>query len=570
MNKRQWLLKTHLNLEDAKVLQNELGLSLLLASLLSQRKLSKVKDAELYLQPSLKNLTDPNIFKDMDLAVKRVTNAIKNNETIGLFGDYDVDGVCSTAILHQFFSLLEQKNVFTLPNRMKEGYGLSTAGIDRLLKQGASLIIAADCGILAHEKIAYANSLGIEVIVVDHHEPGPTLPKACAIINPKRSDCPSSAHHLCAAALCFYFCLALRRELRKQGFFKNKSEPDLKCLLDLAALATVADVVPLIKDNRVLVKAGLNIIKQGQRLGLKTLMEVAKIRLEKISSSNLGFHLGPRINAAGRLEDATEALQLLNESSHQRAQVLAEQLNDMNQARRELEQSTVDEAIALLEKDDRLPDLAMIVLYQEHWHPGVVGIVASRITEKYHRPSIIIGEQGKGSGRSISGIDLHQMVLQCSEYLSNFGGHAHAIGLKLKENSFAGFKEALEKTVKEQSSKTLFTKNYFYDLELSLSDINFDTYLDTKKLEPCGAHNAQPIFRVNHCFIRNLRRLEGGHIKGELENNDGFASFIGFRMDVADDLAQSPLDFLVAIELNEWQGQSSLQLRLIDYKKSLS
>lgn len=564
---RMWV-KREGRQELAQSLHHNLGLSPFMAEIVASRPIQSLDDAQDFLHPSLKNLKEPYSFIDMEKAVARIVTALCEREHIGLFGDYDVDGVCSTALLSHFFTMIGAKFSNTLPNRMNEGYGLSFAGVDRLYQAGARLIIATDCGITAHEQIDYANSLGLSVIVVDHHQVGDGLPNAFAIVNPKRPDCPSRADYLCAAGLSFFLVLGLRRALREQNYFSHSAEPDVRELLDLVALATVCDVVPLIKDNRILVKAGLQAIKQGRRIGLNALLDASLVNKQKISSTNLGFHLGPRINAAGRLEDATQALNLLNHHNAEKAAILARELDAINQERKEIELAAVEEAISLIESWPNYQELPALVLYQEHWHPGVVGIVASRIAERFHRPSIIIGEKGKGSGRSIAGIDLYDMVLKSSDTLAGFGGHAHAIGLSLGAAGVEPFRQQLLATMAASIARDIFQKKISYDAQLALSAVNLKLINELAVLEPCGAKNPYPIIRINQCFMRNLRRLSGGHLKGEVENSQGRASFIAFRMDIADELVSTPLDILAAVERNEWQGNVSAQLRLIDYKKS--
>lgn len=557
-----------LDLACAEKLSSELNISWLLAKMLVARNVTEPMLATAFLSPSLKDLTEPLLFKDMDKAVVRITQAIIAKEKIGIFGDYDVDGVCSTAVLQQFLVSVGGDVVVTLPNRMAEGYGLSCAGVDRLKEQGASLLLTADCGILAHEEVAYANDIGFAVIVVDHHNVGATLPHAHAVVNPKRPDCEANADFLCAAGVAFFLCAALRRYLREQGHFLVRKEPDLRDLLDLVALATVCDVVPLIKDNRSIVKNGLRVIKQGSRFGLNALIEACSIDKEKISSTNLGFHLGPRINAAGRLEDATCALHLLNSQDEDEAKRIATGLSQTNQERRSIEEETVLHVCQIIDGDDRFKSMKALVLHHDSWHPGVVGIVASRIAERYHRPAIIIGAKGKGSGRSIKGVDLHEMVSKASKSLAGFGGHAHAIGVTLGDLSVDAFRNDLLAVMKDLVPDGVFNKEIFYDAEISLNAINLSVIDELLQLEPFGAKNPYPVVRINRCFMRNVRRLNGGHLKGELENHEGYIAFIGFRMDIDDDLANSALDVLGVLEKNEWLNKTSAQFRLIDYKKS--
>ncbi len=559
-----WLAK-EIDNERVNILKDQLKISPLLSRLLVAREISEPHLAQAFLQPTLKNLTEPLLFKDMDKAVLRISDAIINNERIGIFGDYDVDGVCSSAILQQFLQAVSAQVFVTLPHRLTEGYGLSRVGIERLKAAQVSVLITADCGILAHEEIIYANEQGLLVIVLDHHNVSDCLPNAFAVVNPKRPDCNSRADYLCAAGVAFFLCMALRRHLREQNFFIDKAEPDLRHLLDLVALATVCDVVPLLGDNRPLVSMGLKVLKKQGRLGLKALMNACNVDHEKISSTNLAFHLGPRINAKGRLGDALYALRLLNCQQKEEAYDLASSLDCDNIHRRDIEDQTVKEACLLIEKHHLHEDSA-IVLHDETWHPGVVGIVASRIADRYHRPAIIIGQNGKGSGRSIRGIDLHDMVFRAKQSLAGFGGHSHAIGLTLGPEGVQTFRRDLLMVIKDLVAKTTFDKLLYYDVEFSISDINLDVIDDMLKLEPFGAKNPYPVIRLNHCFMRNLRRLEGGHIKGELENSHGTISYIGFRMDIPDDLASRPLDILGVLEKNEWRGNITPQLRLIDYK----
>jgi single-stranded-DNA-specific exonuclease len=523
---------------------------------------------ERFINPRLKDLREPYLFADMEKAVLRIAQAIGVFETIGIFGDYDVDGVCSTAILGETLKDLGARVVQTLPNRMSEGYGLSRPGIDRLHQAGVKLLIAADCGILAFQAIDYANSLGMQVVVVDHHKASETLPAAYAIINPQRHDCGSGATFLCAAGVSFFLCMALVRHFRQAGYFAKRPEPDIRKSLDLVALATVCDVVPLIKDNRIMVAAGLNLIRTRARPGIKALIEVARVDPHKISSTNLGFHLGPRINAAGRLEDAEAALDLLQTSEAATATALSCSLNEQNEERKALELATVEAVIKMVDSDEQLREAPVIVVHDEEWHPGVVGIVASRIAEKYHRPSIIIGTKGKGSGRSIKGIDLHEMVSLASSLLAGFGGHAHAIGVTLGEVGVVPFRELLWQQMQGLVDQRVYTPVLFYDAVINTHDVSFDLIRDMARLEPFGTSNPGPIFRFNGCNLRNVRELAGGHLKGQLEGERGAVDFIAFRMALNPEWALGNIDVLAAVEENVWQGRKSLQLRLIDIKKA--
>lgn len=558
-----WLERSSMqnNLDD---LAKSLDLPLILLKALAARDIHNEIEAKNYLSPSLAKLTNPFLFAGMKKGALAVIEAILNQEMIGIFGDYDVDGVCSAAILKQFLLSLHAKVKAILPNRLRDGYGLNKEAIRQLADAGAKIIITVDCGILAHDPIDYANSLGLSVIVIDHHELGSSLPNALAVINPKRQDCASKAYYLCAAGVTFFFALAIRSILREQGYFSQNHEPDLKNMLDLVSLATICDVVPLIKDNRILVKAGLGILKQGRRIGLKALLDSCDLLPHKITATVLGFHLGPKINAAGRLEDPNLALSLLTTNDYNLAYDLAHQLHEANNMRKELEISTVNEAIDLIDKHN-LKENRFLVLYNEKWHPGVVGIVAGRIAEKYHLPTIIIAKGGKGSGRSIKGVDLHHAVSQAASTLLGFGGHAHAIGLTLGPLGIDPFIKDLALAMRDIDPE-IFIPKLYYDSVIGMKDIDLSLLDNIEKLSPFGAHNPSIIFRINNCLLHNIKRLNQGHIKGDLIDQYGRISFIGFRMDIPDVDISRHLDVLAIAEKNDWQGIKSIQLRLIDYQ----
>lgn len=538
----------------------------MLKEILCRRDLPEQFNLADFLAVSLKQLQDPSSLKDMDSAVDRIIEAILSGEIIGIFGDYDVDGVCATALLAENLRALGAKVTTTIPHRLQEGYGLSTPGIDRLKQNGARLLITVDCGITAFDAVEYAKKAGMTVVIVDHHKALPTLPKAFAIVNPHRQDCSSNLGYLCATGVAFFLCMALWRKLRKDGYFQAIKEPDLRQSLDLVALATVCDVMPLINENRILVKAGIRRIKDKPRAGMKALLQVAKVELCKVSSTNLGFYIGPRINAAGRLEDAQTALNLLMSDSEKQATELATYLDNQNQERREIEQATVQAVCDEVEGSEELKNKSAIVVHNEGFHPGVVGIVASRIVEKYHRPAIIIGQNGKGSGRSIKGVDLYEMVSLAQTSLKGFGGHAHAVGVTLGETGVRPFQEELWKVMAETVNPSLFTPIIFYDVRLMLNDVSAELIDELALLEPFGARNPHPLFRFDHCFMRNIRELEGGHIKGQLESSTGVQEFIGFRMALKKEWAYAPVDVLAYVDKNVWRDRETLQLRLVDVK----
>ena len=399
---------------DIEAIVDALSISPILARVLANRNIQELSQTESYIQPRLQDLPDPDELAGMQEAVGRFEKAIHAREVVGVFGDYDVDGVTSTTILAEFLEALGVSVVTTIPNRLVEGYGLSTSGVDRLKEAGAQLIVTVDCGVTAHEEVAYAQTQGLDVIVIDHHTVPVSLPEAIAVINPHRSDCHRAAEHLCAVGVTFNLCASLRRRLRENGYFMKREEPDIRALLDLVALGTVADVVPLIRDNRVLVSHGLKIISRQHRPGLTALLEVSGIQPERVNSGHLGFQLGPRVNAAGRLSDAGMAVTLFRTKDMRNARQLAQRLDQENQARRSLEKQMTDEAIDLIEHQGLHKSSRVLIVSQTHWHPGVVGIVASRLAERFGRPAIVIGEGG-GVQEEVS------LLFTCTKHWSRVG-----------------------------------------------------------------------------------------------------------------------------------------------------
>lgn len=523
--------------------------------------------AKSYLSPKLEDLIDPNLLKGVPKATHRLVEAIANGETIGIFGDYDVDGVTSTTLLSEFLEQLGVSVIATIPDRLKEGYGLSKAGVDRLRAQGASIIVTVDCGITAHEEVDYAAACGLDVIVVDHHTVPVELPKACAVINPHRPDCPQRAHHLCAVGVVFNLCIALRKELREQGFFASTKEPNLAQLLDLVAIGTVADVVPLVQDNRIFVQHGLNAIMKSRRPGIKALLDVAEIEPKKVTAGTLGFHIGPRINAAGRLEDAMQAVQLLREREYFKAKEIARLLNDINSSRRELEQLALVEAIQQIDNSFEHQAAKVLVVANPKWHPGVVGIVASRLVDKYGKPAIVIGQNGKGSGRSIFKFHLHDALVAIKDTLVGFGGHGHAVGVQVDLSNLDEFRRALV----AHADKLLTADDMFrvveYDGEISVHDICDELVELLVQAAPFGRSNPEPVFRLNQVRVENIRELKGGHIKAQVAGRPS-VSLIAFGMLEKRPLLEGTIDILATPEWNEWQGVKSLQLRVKDIAAS--
>jgi single-stranded-DNA-specific exonuclease len=535
------------------------------ARVLVGRGIDATDTARRFLAPTLKDLPDPSRLRDMDAAVERLLHALDKGEKVGIFGDYDVDGVTSTTLLWDFLGAVGAEVTATVPDRLREGYGLSRAGVDRLVEEGAKLIVTVDCGVTAHEEVDYACDKGVDVIVIDHHTVPVTLPRAVAVINPHRPDCDSGAHHLCAVGVTFNLCLALRRTLRARGWFTStRPEPDLRHAVDLVALGTVADVVPLIDDNRILVSFGLRVIGGGGRPGMRALLDVAKVDPARLGAGHLGFQLGPRINAAGRLGDAMTAVRLLRSDHPAEALRLAEGLDAENAARRDLERRITEEAIAQATSSAALSAARIVVVGSEQWHPGVVGIVASRLVERFGKPAVVVGEGGRGSGRSIPKFHLYDALLAVSEHLAGFGGHQHAAGVRVPEGGFERFRDELIAHTEATLSADALGRVHVYDGVLNVDQLDTDLVASLQVAAPYGRNNPEPVFRFNGVQPTALRELNGGHFKALVSERPRIEAIQFGAIERIEEFS-GHIDILATPEINEWRGSRTLQLRLRDF-----
>lgn len=543
-----------------------LDISETLARILVARGIYGVERAHRFLEPRLADLPDPSRLAGMQEAVARVQHALRREETIGIFGDYDVDGVTSTTLLWEFLESIGGRVVATLPDRLKEGYGLSRAGVDRLRDAGATLVVTVDCGVTAHEEVAYCTAQGIDVIVIDHHTVPVTLPNAVAVINPHRPDCDSGAEHLCAVGVTYNLCLALRRELRLQGYFAaHRPEPDLRKNLDLVALGTVADVVPLVDDNRIFVHYGLQNIRAGLRLGMEALLEVAGVQTHRIGASTLGFQLGPRVNAAGRLGDAMKAVELLRSARPEHARDLATALDQENTSRRDLERRMTQEAFDEVDASRFHQEARVLVVGREDWHPGVVGIVASRVVERYGKPTVIVGEGGRGSGRSIPAYHLYDGLHAVSGTLEGFGGHAHAAGVRVRSGGLEAFREALAEHAGTHLEDKDLHRVWSHDGDLAIEQVDEGLCQELARAAPFGRKNPEPLFRIPRVRPRGVRALSGGHFKANV-HPEGVVEAIVFGAGERMGEFQGEISLLGTPEVNEWRGRKTLQLRLRDFR----
>ncbi|MFL5318524.1 MAG: single-stranded-DNA-specific exonuclease RecJ [Myxococcaceae bacterium] len=557
--------------EEARVLAVELGLHPIAAKVLVARGLNVPSTAAAFLSDKLSDLPDPALMKGMPETVARVHKAVKRAEKITLWGDYDVDGVCSTSLLSLFLKSLSATVATYIPHRLEEGYGLNVAAIERIAQDGTKLLVTLDCGITSHAEIAKANELGLEVVVVDHHTVPETMPPALAVLNPHQPGCTYPTKHLCAAGVTFNLCMGLRKLLREEGFFQGRTEPNLREYLDLVALATVADVVPLTGANRILVKHGLKELTAAKRPGVRALKEVAGLPPDgAVTAGQVGFRLGPRINAAGRLDDASVGLRLLTCRTEDEARPLAKELDAANAERQAIEQDILNQALAMAEARKSARGF---VLYGEGWHPGVVGIVASRVVEKYHRPTAVIGVKdgvGKGSARSIEAFHLYDALKNCADHLSRFGGHKHAAGLTVDARMLPAFTEAFEKIAAAQLTEDDLVARCRVDAIVTAQELTESAVEAIQALAPFGNGNPEPVLGVRNVVARprvlqNKREGGVGHLKLTLERSP-MLDVIGFSMADKVALTEGPIDLVFQASMDEFRGVRRVSLKLKDVK----
>lgn len=538
----------------------------LAARVLAQRGIATVDAANAFLQDSLSTLPDPFLLPGMQQAVARLAVAIETGERIAIHGDYDVDGITGTALLLEILRQLGADVECHIPLRLKDGYGLSAEALQKAAAGGARLAVSVDCGVSALAEAQLAHDLGLDLIITDHHQPPASLPRACAIVNPHLPDNRFPFRELAGVGVAFMLLVGLRKYLRERGFFAVREEPDLRCSLDLVAMGTIADVVPLQGVNRILVRAGLKNMHHSRRPGLRALKEVAAVT--EVSCGNVAFRLAPRLNAAGRLEDALLGVELLLEETFERALDMARLLDEFNRERQEIEQETLRQAISRLEAQPGAHERS-IVLADPRWHPGVIGIVASRLVERYHRPTVLIAldaGQGKGSARSIAGFHLYRSLERCREHLVGFGGHAFAAGLSISEAAVADFAVAFEVVAQESLGVEDLRPCLLHDGEVLLEELTESAVRQLAGLAPFGAGNPEPAFVVRGVRVQQLQTVGGKHLRFTLRQGGYSLPCIAFGMLEWQPELTGDLDLLVIPQLNEWRGRVSVQLRLKDVR----
>jgi single-stranded-DNA-specific exonuclease len=551
-------------------LVRELGLHSVTARVLANRGYGTPEGAQGFLDDALTGLPDPFRMKGLPAAVERLVRAIRAQERVTLWGDYDVDGVCSTALLTTFLREVGLEVRTYIPHRLGEGYGLNVTAVERLASEGTQLLVTLDCGITSHAEIGKANALGLEVIVVDHHAVPETMPPAVAVLNPLQPGCDYPTKWLCAGGVTFALCMALRKSLREAGFFTalKRPEPNLKQLLDLVALATVADVVPLTGANRILVRHGLEILTAGARPGVRALKEVAQLSGTRITAGHVGFRLGPRINAAGRLDDASIGLQLLLSKDVERARPLAQKLDAANAERQQIEramvQGALEQAQGFVEKGAR-----GLVLAKEGWHPGVVGIVASRVVERFHRPTVLIGSHEgtwRGSARSIEGFHLYDALKTCAHHLTKFGGHKAAAGLSIDPKELEAFRAAFHEVTGARLTEEQLIPRQRIDAVVQPKELDVKAVEALQTLAPFGMGNPEPVLGSRR-VVTSPRVLENkqpglpGHLKLSLEVAPQL-DCIGFGFAPLASVTEAPVDLAYQVSVDEFMGTQRVGLKL--------
>ena len=540
-----------------------------LSPLISKILINKgIEDIGEFLNPTLKKLHDPFLMKDMDKAVERIKTAVEKNEKILIFGDYDVDGTTSTSILVLVLQELGLNPEFYIPNRENEGYGLSITGINMAIRKKIHVILTCDCGINAIDEVEYAKANNIDVVITDHHEQSEFLPNAVAILDPKRKDCDYPFKELCGAGVAFKFLQALitKFDFHEENLFKH---------LDLVAIGTAADIVPLVDENRILTSAGLKRMSKNRKPGIQALLKVSNFsENQNIRVSNIVFGAAPRINAAGRLDEASQAVKLLISENPNEAGMIAQNLDKINLDRRNIERKTVDAALLELKYTHNLDEEKIIILHKDEWHSGVIGIVASKLKELYNRPVIMISIDkgiGRGSGRSIHSFDLHKALKECSGYLENFGGHVMAAGLTIKEENIDGFIKQMKQVANEKITDEMLLPVLEIDSEVSFLDINQNNISWLNRMAPFGPGNMRPKLIARNITVSGMPRIIGeNHVKFRACQNKIVISAIGWKMGVFYELLISnrPLDIAFVIEENEYRGLREIQLNIKEIRYS--
>ena len=561
----RWIINQNSATEKINELKNSLSVDETIAKLLVQRGIDSFEKARLFFRPSLEDLHNPYLMKDMDKAIFRIEKAIQNNEKILIYGDYDVDGTTAVSLVYSYLNSFYSNVSTYIPDRYDEGYGISFKGIDFADDNGFSLIIALDCGIKSHDKIEYASSKNIDFIIADHHLPDKTIPNAIAVLDPKRKDCNYPYKELCGCGIGFKIIQALAEK-------KGENTENLVEYLDLVATAIGADIVPITGENRVLAKFGLEVINKNPRNGIKALIH--NVKKEELTIADVVFIIAPRINAAGRIKHGNYAVQLLTEFDFEQALEFASEIENFNSERRELDIQIAKEALEQIVQTNQ-QDLFTTVVFDEKWHKGVIGIVASRLIETYYKPTLVFTESnGKmvASARSVKGFDIHEALEKCSELIEQFGGHKYAAGLTVSKEKFEDFRNKFEKSVKNSITKDSLSPEINIDCEIDFKDITPKFVRILKQFEPFGPDNMTPVFLTKNVVDTGYAKPIGKnneHLKMFIKQNgtqpiDSVGFGLGEKLNIVQGL--KPFDMIYSIDENHWNGNISIQLKVRDIK----
>ena len=560
--------------DKVRELSQKLGCHPVIAGVLINRNIHTTKTATDFLNSSLNNMPSPFSLKDMDVAVNRIYNAITDKEKILIFGDYDVDGITATVILLNFLRYAGADVSYYIPHRVSEGYSIQPGQISRYARpHNVDLIITADCGSGSHHAAAAAKTAGIDMIITDHHTITEDIPPALAVINPKRRDCPAGLQNLAGVGVAFCLLICLRTHLREKGFWQEGLEPNLKSYCDLVALGTVADMVPLIEENRILCKTGLTLIQAGHRPGLTALLEASAIRNDFPDADDIAFRLAPRLNAAGRMDHAARAVELLTAKDTDSAKKTAHRLNLLNRKRRQVEQGIFTDIQRFLENNPSLRQRQSLVLSGQGWHAGVLGIVASKIVNAYYRPVILITTRngmGIGSGRSVAGLNLCDALASCKPYLETFGGHSMAAGLKIREENIADFQNAFENIIRRISQPEDLTPILKIDAHLDLDTISDALIHELEALMPFGTGNPEPLFMTADVRVVSSKIVGKNHRRMILQQsstpNAPVFQAIQFNVESRESNKQKISQMVFKLRWNRWKGRKTAQLVIEDLK----
>ena len=562
----RWTLKTAPNKKKVNQLSNDLSVDPILASLLVQRNIDSFKKAKEFFRPSLEDLHDPFLLKDMDRAVSRIEKAIIDNENILIYGDYDVDGTTSVSLVSSYLKTITNNIATYIPDRYDEGYGISYQGIDFASDNNFSLIIALDCGIKAIEKVNYATQKNVDFIICDHHKPGDEIPKALAVLNPKRVDCTYPYKELCGCGVGFKLVHALASR-------RGQTIEDIQQYLDLVATAIAADIVPITGENRILTYYGLEVINSNPRNGIKAIIH--QINKKKLTITDVVFIIAPRINAAGRIKHGNYAVELLTEMNYEAALDFAASIEKFNLERKELDKKITYEALQQIESANEKEKFSTVV-YSENWHKGVIGIVASRLIESFYRPTLVFTKSGNklaASARSVRGFDVYEALNECSEFIEQFGGHKYAAGLTLDPKNYSAFKNKFEEVVKATIDKKLLIPEITIDLELELSEITPKFFRILQQMGPFGPQNMKPVFKTTSVRDNGYGKTVGAdksHLKLSIIDGADKKTYnaIGFGLGNKIKSIKGDFDIAYSLDENEWKGNTSIQLILKDLKNT--